>query len=111
MEVGTLVDLARRGPSKKYFLSILLLFFSLWFSTSPTEGQRVYPGRGAISAQDIAKLSASAAGSDTADQVCARFAAGSAITAPPELKSQNGVLEVTFKFLTVTDTQGLARYC
>jgi hypothetical protein len=48
---------------------------------------------------------------DPADQVCARFASGSATTAPPELKSQNGVLEVTFKFLTTTDSQGLARYC
>ena len=31
--------------------------------------------------------------------------------APPELKSQNGVLEVTFKFQTVIDSQGLVRYC
>ena len=46
-----------------------------------------------------------------ADQVCARFATGSATTAPPELKSQNGVLEVTLKFLTATDSQGLVRYC
>ena len=52
-----------------------------------------------------------AAGSDAADQVCARFASGSATTAPPELKSQGGVLEVTLKFLTVTDSQGLVRYC
>src|SRR6202012_2017622 len=50
-------------------------------------------------------------GSDAADQVCARFAAGSIVSAPPELKSQNGVLEVTMKFLTVTDSQGLVRYC
>ena len=48
---------------------------------------------------------------DPADQVCARFSAGSATTAPPELQSQNGVLEVTFKFLTATDSQGLPRYC
>jgi FtsP/CotA-like multicopper oxidase with cupredoxin domain len=73
-----------------------------------------------MSAQDMAKMAAaagaranSAAGSaaDPADQVCARFAAGSATTAPPELESQNGVLEVTFKFLTATDSQGLVRYC
>ena len=51
------------------------------------------------------------AGSDAADQVCARFATGSATTAPPELKSLSGVLEVTFKFLTATDSQGLVRYC
>ena len=55
--------------------------------------------------------SPSLSASDPADQVCARFAAGSATTAPPELKSLNGVLEVTFKFLTATDSQGLARYC
>ena len=65
-----------------------------------------------MSAQDMAKMSSQAAsGSDTADQVCPRFPAGSATTAPPELESQNGVLEVTFKFLTVTDSQGLVRYC
>ena len=69
-------------------------------------------GRGAISAQDQAKLAAPAkAGVETADGVCARFAAGSATTAPPELKSQNGTLELTLKLLTTTDTQGLARYC
>jgi FtsP/CotA-like multicopper oxidase with cupredoxin domain len=61
------------------------------------------------SAQNM--VSPAAAGTDTADQVCARFSAGSATTAPPELESQNGVLEVTMKFLTVTDSQGLVRYC
>ena len=79
---------------------------------SRPERSATHPGHGAISAQDLAKLAApAAAGSDAADQVCARFASGSATTAPPELESQNGVLEVTFKFLTVTDSQGLVRYC
>jgi len=65
-----------------------------------------------MSAQDMAKMaSAVDSGSDAADQVCPRFAAASAIPAPSELESQNGVLEVTFKFLTVTDSQGLVRYC
>src|SRR5580698_4097844 len=65
-----------------------------------------------MSAQDMAKMaSAAVAGTDTADQVCGRFAAGSTATAPPELQSKNGVLEVTMKFLTVTDSQGLIRYC
>ena len=73
-----------------------------------------------MSAQDMAKMAAAdgakmaspyAAAADPADQVCARFATGSATTAPPELKSQGGVLEVTFKFLTATDSQGLVRYC
>ena len=30
---------------------------------------------------------------------------------PPALQSQNGVLEVTMSFNTVTDSQGLVRYC
>ena len=67
-----------------------------------------------MSAQDMAKMSSPgdpSRRSDTADQVCPRFPAGSATTAPPELQSQNGVLEVTFKFLTATDSQGLVRYC
>src|ERR1700690_2065035 len=60
----------------------------------------------------MGKMAAPAAArSDAADQVCARFATGSATTAPPELKSLNGLLEVTFKFLTATDSQGLVRYC
>jgi FtsP/CotA-like multicopper oxidase with cupredoxin domain len=74
--------------------------------------QNAHAGRGAVSAQDLAKLAAPAdSGSDAADQVCARYSVGSIVSAPPELKSQNSVLEVTFKFLTVTDSQGLARYC
>ena len=52
-----------------------------------------------------------ATGSHTADQICARYSVGSVVSAPPELESQNGVLEVTMKFLTVTDSQGLVRYC
>ena len=49
--------------------------------------------------------------SDPADQVCQRFAAGSVLPTPPDLRSQNGLLEVTFKFKTVMDAQGLTRYC
>jgi FtsP/CotA-like multicopper oxidase with cupredoxin domain len=86
-----------------------LVFF---FFVCAARAQRTHPGRGAISPQDLAKLTAPAlSGSYAADQVCARAAAGSATTAPPELESQNGVLEVTFKFLTATDPQGLVRYC
>jgi FtsP/CotA-like multicopper oxidase with cupredoxin domain len=48
---------------------------------------------------------------DPADQVCARSPAGSQLQDPPELRSQNGLLEVTFKFMTVVDAQGLTRYC
>ena len=48
---------------------------------------------------------------DPADQVCTRYAPGSALPAPPELFSENHVLEVALKFVTVTDAQGLQRYC
>jgi FtsP/CotA-like multicopper oxidase with cupredoxin domain len=82
------------------------------YGVVPATAQSGHPGRGAMSAQDMEKMaSAVDSGSDAADQVCTRFVAGSVITAPPELESQNGVLEVTFKFLTVTDSQGLARFC
>lgn len=107
MKVVAATPVARRRVLPLIFLISLLLA-----ATVPTQAQRKYPGRGAVSAQDSAKLSASATtGSDAADQVCARYTTGSVVSAPPELESQNGVLEVTMKFLTVTDSQGLARYC
>jgi len=49
--------------------------------------------------------------SDPADQVCPRFGAGSVVSAPVDLSSQNGSLEVTFKLFTTVDAQGLVRYC
>jgi FtsP/CotA-like multicopper oxidase with cupredoxin domain len=94
--------------------ALLILLFS---AATVANAQRTYSGRGAVSAQDLAKLTApeaadsDATGSDTADQVCARFTAGSVVSEPPQLESQNGVLEVTMEFLTVTDSQGLVRYC
>jgi len=54
---------------------------------------------------------AHAQAADPADQVCSRFAPGSALPAPPDLYSQGRVLEVTLRFQTVTDAQGLMRYC
>lgn len=54
---------------------------------------------------------ACAQSSDPADLVCARFAPGSVLPMPPDLWSQSGVLEVTFKFETVVDALGLTRYC
>jgi FtsP/CotA-like multicopper oxidase with cupredoxin domain len=74
--------------------------------------QRKYPGRGAVSAQDLSKLTLPAAvGTTTADQVCPRYTTGSTISDPPVLQSQNGVLEVTIGYYTVTDSQGIVRYC
>jgi FtsP/CotA-like multicopper oxidase with cupredoxin domain len=65
-----------------------------------------------VSAQDFAKLTSPAAsGSTAADQVCARYTAGSVVADPPVLQSQNGVLELTMGFYTATDSQGLVRYC
>jgi FtsP/CotA-like multicopper oxidase with cupredoxin domain len=54
---------------------------------------------------------ARAQSSDPADQVCPRFPAGSTLQDPPSISSQNGVLEVTFRFQTVVDAKGLTRYC
>jgi FtsP/CotA-like multicopper oxidase with cupredoxin domain len=90
----------------------LSLVFILALCGIAARAQHAYPGRGAVSAQDLARIKTQAAsGSDAADSVCARYAAGSAVTAPPELRSQGGVLEVTMQFLTVVDSQGLTRYC
>jgi FtsP/CotA-like multicopper oxidase with cupredoxin domain len=54
---------------------------------------------------------ARAQSADPADQVCPRSPAGSVLQDPPALRSQNGVLEVTFQFKTAVDAQGLTRYC
>jgi len=97
-----------RGSS--LFLAIAVVFSMGTVGAQTTT--RVHSGRGAMSEKDMAKMVAQAtSGSDTADQVCARFATGSTVTAPPELKSTGGKLEVTFNFQTVTDAQGLVRYC
>jgi FtsP/CotA-like multicopper oxidase with cupredoxin domain len=101
---------ARVFPVLFYPVICLLMLFLL--GSLAARGQHQHPGRGAMSAQDMAKMAAQAAtGSDAADQVCARYSAGSVVTAPPELRSQNGVLELTLKLLTTTDSQGLVRYC
>ena len=42
---------------------------------------------------------------------CPRFAAGSAITAPGNLWSRNGVLQVAFAYQTRTDANGNVLYC
>jgi FtsP/CotA-like multicopper oxidase with cupredoxin domain len=120
--VSDRADLARRRRRLFVQIAAVLFIFSPSFLVKPLPACAQHAnGRGAMSAQDMAKMSAAAAApraaspdtakADPADQVCARFAAGSATTAPPELESQAGVLEVTLKFLTVTDSQGLIRYC
>jgi FtsP/CotA-like multicopper oxidase with cupredoxin domain len=109
---STAIFSGRNGPPLSEASSVLSFVLILATCIFPAGAQRLHPGRGPISAQDLAKISTQAtSGSDTADSVCARFAAGSSVSAPPELKSQNGVLEVTMQFLTVVDSQGLTRYC
>jgi FtsP/CotA-like multicopper oxidase with cupredoxin domain len=91
---------------------VLILFLFATASAPQAQTERRYPGRGAVSAQDFAKLTSPPAnGISAADQVCARYTAGSIVSDPPVLQSQNGVLEVTMGFYTVTDSQGLVRYC
>jgi FtsP/CotA-like multicopper oxidase with cupredoxin domain len=94
---------------------LLLCILAILVNAGAISAQQPHPGRGAMSAQAMAAMARMAhpadAGSSTADSVCSRFTAGSTVAAPPELRSQNGVLEVTLNFLSVTDSEGLARYC
>src|SRR5579864_4812091 len=46
-----------------------------------------------------------------AQQPCPRFPAGSTVAPPPDLYSQNGVLEVSFTYLTRVDQNGNTLYC
>jgi FtsP/CotA-like multicopper oxidase with cupredoxin domain len=71
---------------------------------------RVLPAA-ALALIALAHPHAFAQGSDPADAVCPRYAPGSVLPAPPELFSQNHALEVTLTLQTVTDAQGLKRYC
>lgn len=102
------------GPSRLLrSLSTFSIALIVCLSVSNAAAQgTLHQGRGAVSAQDRAKLAVQApASSATADSTCPRFPVGSVVSAPPELQSQNGVLEFTMQFLTAVDTEGLTRYC
>lgn len=104
---GRVID-SIRTRSIFHFLLLLLTVCQVPFALAQHSG----PSHGAMSAQDMAKMAyAATAGSTTADSVCARSTTGSVVPAPAELVSQNGVLELTMDFKSVTDTQGLVRYC
>jgi len=76
------------------------------------QARRPHAGKGAMSAQEISTLPQAAVPEGVpADSVCPRYAPGSIVQQPPELKSSNGVLEVTFKFQTVVDANGINRFC
>ncbi len=100
---------AKGFTSERAIFHFLALFFA--FSLIPCALAQRSSSREAISIEDLAKLDAVTTGLTTADQVCARFAAGSVASAPAELKSQNGVLELSLNFKSATDPQGLVRYC
>jgi len=107
-----MMDLAVLLSWRLLFLFRMVLVLLLLTAIATGQAQRKYPGRGAVSAQDLSKLTSPAAkGTTAADQVCARYTAGSTISDPPVLQSRNGTLEVTMGFQTVTDSQGLVRYC
>lgn len=118
-------------------VALALLAFPGVLGEAQVAPGHIAPGHGAMSAQDIAKWTAAQAAAapartdsasqtgmadmksmaamtsaiDPADAVCARYAIGSTVAAPPELESQNGKLEFTLNFRTTTDAQGLVRYC
>ncbi len=50
-------------------------------------------------------------GQNTVPENCPRPIAGSQVAEPEDLRSDRGVLEVTFKFLTSADAHGHVRYC
>ncbi len=52
-------------------------------------------------------------GNSSAEQICPRAALGSTVENPPELRSRNGVLEVTlhFRYQATAVGQGPPRYC
>ena len=107
-----MMDAAAPSSWTVRFVFPVVLVLLLLAAAAPAQIQRKYPGRGAVSTQDLSRLiSPSATGTTAADQVCARYTTGSTISDPPVLQSQNGVLETTIGLYTVTDSQGIVRYC
>jgi FtsP/CotA-like multicopper oxidase with cupredoxin domain len=107
-----MMDKAVPSSWRLCFVFPIILILLLLTATASGQTARKYPGRGAFSAQDLSKLTSPAAvGTSVADQVCVRYTTGSTVSDPPVLQSQNGTLEVTIGFYTVTDSQGLVRYC
>jgi FtsP/CotA-like multicopper oxidase with cupredoxin domain len=88
------------------FLSILTLLLS---AASAQAQNRA--GRGAMSTQDMQKMAAGPLTSSASTGACPDLAAGLTITAPADLYSQNGVLEVTLNLETDVDAAARQRYC
>ena len=64
-----------------------------------------------MSAQDMQKMAAGALAATGGSSACPDLTAGSTITPPVDLQSQNGVLEVTLSLETDVDSTGRQRYC
>jgi FtsP/CotA-like multicopper oxidase with cupredoxin domain len=90
-------------------LLLLLTLLTAFLSTTSAFAQH-RDGRGAMSAQDMRRMTAGplTVGSTGA---CPDLPAGSTVMAPPDLHSQGGVLEVTLNLQTDVDTAGRQRYC
>ena len=97
-------DSANRASVR--FLTILAFFVFITAAAAQNRG-----GRGAISAQDIQKLAAGPLSSSSSTGGCPDLTPGSTITAPTDLFSQNGILEVTLNLQTDVDAAGRQRYC
>ncbi|HEY6250858.1 MAG TPA: multicopper oxidase domain-containing protein [Candidatus Angelobacter sp.] len=59
----------------------------------------------------VLTLLGEACAAQAADNICPRQTPGSAVQQPPELRSQNGRLELTLKFEISEDARGLLRFC
>jgi len=89
------------------WLLAALLFVGI---AAPMNAQHV-AGHGAMSAQDMRKMAAGPLDATTGVTACPDLADGSTITAPVDLHSLNGVLEVTLDLQTDVDASGRQRYC
>jgi FtsP/CotA-like multicopper oxidase with cupredoxin domain len=95
------------GANKSGWMVIVAIVFTL--SVASLTAQKP-AGRGAISAQDLQKVTAAPLTTSSLTS-CPNLAEGSTITAPVDLHSLNGVLEVTLNLETDVDAAGRQRYC
>ena len=95
-----------------HFFSEILLYslLALLICAGSASAQK-RGGRGAMSAQDMQKMEAGPLASASGTGACPDLAVGSTVTAPTDLHSQNGVLEVTLNLQTDVDATGRQRYC
>jgi FtsP/CotA-like multicopper oxidase with cupredoxin domain len=59
----------------------------------------------------LVMFAASQACAEDADAMCPRFPPGSVIAPPPDIFSQNGALDVQFKYNTTVDQDGRSLFC